>query len=1693
MRENRVNNIFKVKIYRCIALFLTILVLGLNVSESVIAAENEGDVNSESNEQTLLDDGESIITRLQWWKMLIDAFHMSVDADNYPDNYFSDLDCNDPNYRDIMVATEFGLVDVEAGDEVGADKVATREFAAHTLNLCVGFVNQNQEYSFQDMEDIVYLDDAQIAIDKGWFVLLEGKFLPNRKITQNEYDQLSLVAQNSYEAMQVSEDYDGTYTLKNDVKMLGELNAELTGENELTIVGESLPNVVTGEKFAILYGGMPFVYKASEVKIYEKSIVIKYEDVEMEEAFEDIDMEVVNGIDLSDISIENSENAYLTYVVGGTPEKYYSDGVEYESLEEINEEEISAVKVYYGSKGIDIKSTGSLEWKVNDNTKIKASITISNLEWTSKKKLIPPMASFDFNGDLDVYFGVEHGLDKWQSFDLETIKKDLSITVKLGLLGYFKIEPEIALDGKISVKMSEKIDVGVIAELGDVRFTHMDFRKKDFTFNAAFEAKLGVKAELGFDIGVLKGYIFAKIGAKAKVKDIFYEDDRNPCEDISAYLYCSVGATIKVNFVVWSGSYTLEAEIWDSKNSPVRLEWHIEDGKSVEECTRKYSETDNEGETGQESHIVTTSVNPNIKSGRYYTPVDSKYGNIGLNSGTGSNGLPFTRFEYTLSDSQEATITKFNGSTTALVIPETIDGYLVVKISDGVFQNNKQLVYVDIADSVTAIGVKAFAGCVNLKSLKLPSNIKSLGYGCFLNCGNLSSVTIPKNLSSITGNSSSFDYTGIFAGCSSLENVELEEGMTYVCRELFYNCSGIKKIVIPDTVTTIGYGTFRNCTNLESVVMPDAINTINGYAFAGCGKLKDVGLPKSLTYLGQSAFANDVALTGIVVPKGLKTVEETYRGGYSVKYGPYVTADGPLNNAGPFEGCSSLKMVDFEEGITSIPAYLFSHCSGLEEVDIPETVTYIGTQAFDQCINIKTLILHDGLATIDEAAFANLSNLENISFPSSVTAIGIWGFAGNKKLTEVDLPIKLAKIGKGAFYNCPNLEQVTIHKEISTVLAEKGPFIDNTSIKKVILEDGMTSIPAYLFEYCKGLESFEMPNSITEIGNYAFRGCSGIKELNIPDSVTTIYNFAFMDCTALEKIIIPDSVTGMGTNTFSGCTALKMAKLPKGRITITNGTFKNCSSLKTVNIPDNVKTIGDDAFYNTAIPEIELPSNVNLIGKNAFRGCKNLKSVTLNDALTSIGNNAFYDCDALKEITIPNNVTSLGTYAFADCEILEKVELGSGLTEIPAYAFNLCPSITDMVIPYRVSKINNNAFTNCVGLVNITIPRAVSSMGDNVFSYPTKMTVYGVAGTYAEQYANEKGMTFVNQEIPVTELKLDKDDVIINKNATTKLNLVVIPDNFTDAITWKSNNESIVTVDDNGKITAKAVGNAIVRVTAGDNSASCKVTVVQPVTSISLNTNYSNSQSLEALETFQLVATVNPSNAFNKEIQWKSSDDSIASVDENGLVTAHKKGEVTITVTSLDGSNVSNERIFAVTNDAHICSVADELESPHKYENNCSDFWIYSVNGAKSLSVTFDEKTHMEDDFDFIFLYDALGNQVGKYTGSELAGKTIRVDGDAVKIKLQSDEAGNDWGFKVLSVEINKEDTQISVRVGDVNGDGTVNRADRMYLARAIAGWEGYDLPSCEVADFNGDGEVNRADRMYLARAIAGWEGYIID
>lgn len=420
------------------------------------------------------------------------------------------------------------------------------------------------------------------------------------------------------------------------------------------------------------------------------------------------------------------------------------------------------------------------------------------------------------------------------------------------------------------------------------------------------------------------------------------------------------------------------------------------------------------------------------------------------------------------------------------------------------------------------------------------------------------------------------------------------------------------------------------------------------------------------------------------------------------------------------------------------------------------------------------------------------------------------------------------------------------------------------------------------------------------------------------------------------------------------------------------------------------------------------------IENNAFKGCSSLTEIIIPDGVTSIGSNAFQNCTSLASVQIPNSVTSLGTYIFDGCSSLTDVTLGKGLISIPSYMFSNCESLKNIKIPYNVATIGSYAFLNDTAFTEITIPRKTTAINSNAFSYPGKLNIYGISGTYAETFANENNIKFTNREVNASKVELNESQITLNKGDTYNLIMSVTPDDFTDAVTWKSTDTDVVTVTETGVIKAVGTGTATIKLTVGNVSTSCRITVLQPVTSISLDRS---SLSLDSSDNYQLSAYIYPSTASNKNVVWESSDPSVATVDDNGMVTALKKGTAKITVKAMDGSNVSASCTVTVKNTTYVCDTVDKIESQHNYENECSDSWIYTIEGAECIEVGFDERTAVESGFDYIYIFSADDTMVGQYTGTDLAGKTIRIEGPKVRIKLESDDSGNEWGFKVTSVK----------------------------------------------------------------------------
>ena len=132
--------------------------------------------------------------------------------------------------------------------------------------------------------------------------------------------------------------------------------------------------------------------------------------------------------------------------------------------------------------------------------------------------------------------------------------------------------------------------------------------------------------------------------------------------------------------------------------------------------------------------------------------------------------------------------------------------------------------------------------------------------------------------------------------------------------------------------------------------------------------------------------------------------------------------------------------------------------------------------------------------------------------------------------------------------------------------SNRNPVYKNSNVKKVVIEDGVTSIGESAFFYCSSLTSITIPDSVTSIGDYAFFNCSSLTSITIPDSVTSIGESAFYGCSSLTSITIPDGVTSIGNTAFSYCSSLTSITIPDSVTSIGESAFSNCSSLQTISL-----------------------------------------------------------------------------------------------------------------------------------------------------------------------------------------------------------------------------------------------------------------------------------------------------------------------------------------------------------------------------------------------------------------------------------------------------------------------------------------------------------------------------------------------
>ncbi|MCD7959048.1 MAG: leucine-rich repeat domain-containing protein [Ruminococcus sp.] len=317
------------------------------------------------------------------------------------------------------------------------------------------------------------------------------------------------------------------------------------------------------------------------------------------------------------------------------------------------------------------------------------------------------------------------------------------------------------------------------------------------------------------------------------------------------------------------------------------------------------------------------------------------------------------------------------------------------------------------------------------------------------------------------------------------------------------------------TVVSIGEEAFANCENLQSMTIPSSVTEIEEAAFYGCTALTSVTVPDSVTEIPDGCFFDCTALTSITLG------DET----------------------------------------TSLGAMAFGYCTSLEEITLPDTLTTIGDQLFYYCIA-----------------------LESVEIPENITELGAYMFYGCMSMTEFHIPSTLEDIGAMSFLGCQSLETVTIDEDNS-----------NYTVEDNVVYSADQSI-LYLYPAGKTDTSFTVPDEVLVIYAGSFFSASNLTQIDFGAKLQYIGEMAFDYCTGLTSITIPETVTNIKTTAFSDCTGLTELVFEgadnedggEGEdLEIGEYAFFCCDSLKSVTLPKRVTSIGDYAFGITEADDDE--------------------------------------------------------------------------------------------------------------------------------------------------------------------------------------------------------------------------------------------------------------------------------------------------------------------------------------------------------------------------------------------------------------------------------------------------------------------------------------------------------------------------
>lgn len=847
---------------------------------------------------------------------------------------------------------------------------------------------------------------------------------------------------------------------------------------------------------------------------------------------------------------------------------------------------------------------------------------------------------------------------------------------------------------------------------------------------------------------------------------------------------------------------------------------------------------------------------------------------------------------------------------------------------------------VTFADGVTKSLQGMFMGTTSLEEVILPESLKTIDQNTFKDCSSLKKLSVGKSGEKNVLDTVETINAGAFNGCSSLETLTLKNVAKIDSSDTnrtFGGCMSLKKVSVTGVTTTdntgkttlsttIGTSAFKDNKALKEINL-DTIKTVSQEAFRGCGVADDGTDPATLTLNNVNAIGS-LAFYGcgfktVQIPHQLTSVTTGKIDG--VEYGPFAggkletVSFGTLINTIPDNLCmntTSLQKIELQSvkaSLKTIGKNAFKGCTSVEEVTIPQGISTVSNSAFEGCSGLTDVTI--AAKTINAKAFAECTNLKAVKMEEGVTTIQGMAFA-NTQISAVTIPSTLKTAGTTKEGNI-----------------EKGPFagtmiatVHGQTGDSTEAQEGATILP----------ETKKIPDNL-------FLGCTSIIDVQIPETVTEIGQKAFKDAGSVENVTFTvNTETGkvkgvekIGISAFDGCNSLQELVLPETVTEVLQGAFANEGALVKADMSRaaSLKKWEKESFKgDTALAEVVLPtaSGITAIPDGAFAGCTSLtgENLKIPKNIVTITANAFKE-SGLKKLYIPNQVTTIGTSSFEACKNLEDVHISNNISIISQSTFKNCEKLEKIEIPVKVDQIGTNAFYGS-GLKDVYI-----------FGDPE------IGGGITNTYAGMKNQLSVFEKEVVDETASAVSQHIFNADFTihgaenTKLKTA-----FFDTYRTETDGPSVPNVAD-GKGTI-----AIYSTSLTNTDQPCmKWDSLDEATYKAAAIKLEQSELTMMLKNKKtLVASVVPADETKEDsvldaLTWESSDEKIAKVDANGVITANAEGTVTITAKAGD---VKAECKVKVITPIDTCVM--------QKEGGTGSLTSLALRGGESIAVTFDVK-----------------------------------------------------------------------------------------------------------------------------------------